>query len=205
MNLNIFKVSSSVDGNFEKPNIALALVIVIVPAIIAAIGYIADGLNIDWAEFAIQHIVMRYVLFFVLAAMIFAIGIAFHRKSREGLFAGVVSALGFFYVFAIILAVISQLAQRLVFSPAFLAKLQLLSAATTQEAAATVALLIATMPKEINFPLFFALIIIGLIIYVWQYFTLYKIISFSSGERPWVNIACWAVVVFIYGLISAAL
>lgn len=203
--MNIFKVSRSVEDNFEKPNIGLALVIVLVPAIIAAIGYAAGNWSIDWAEFAVQHIVLRYVLFFVLAAMLFAIGIAFHRKSREGLFAGIVSALGLFYVFAIIIAIISQVAQRLVFTPALIAKLQLLSAATTQEIAANAALLIATMSKEINFPLFFAVIVIGIIIYIWQYFTLYKIISFCSGERPWINIACWAVIVLIYGLVSSVL
>jgi hypothetical protein len=205
LNWNIFEVSRSVEANFEKPGILPALIVVLVPALIAAIGYIAGGWNIDWAGFAVQHIVKRFVLFFVLAAMIFAVGMIFNSKNSRGMFSGIVSALGLFYVFAIIIAVISQIAQRLIFTPALMARIQVLSTATVQEIAANTVLFMANLPKEINFPLFFGFLIIGLIICVWQYFVLYKIISFSSKRKPWINIASWAVIVFIYGLASAAI
>lgn len=203
MNLNIFSPGKEVEKNFEKPDIPIALVIAIVPAIIAAIGYLVDGLTIDWAGFAIGHIAKRYILLVVLAALVFAVGMIFNRKNSKGMLKGIVSSLGLVYVFGIIIAIFSQIFQRIIFTPTTMAKItEISNLPTMQETAINAKIAFETGLKGINWPLFILAIIIMGIIYLWMFFVLYKIISFSTKEKPWINLACLAAIIFICGIAS---
>ncbi|MDD5148459.1 MAG: hypothetical protein PHH08_03255 [Candidatus ainarchaeum sp.] len=203
LNLDVFSVSRAIEDNFEKPNIIVSLALVLVVAAIAAISFLMNGIAVNWAAFAIDNIIKKYILFFVLAAMVFAAGMIFNSKNSRGMLMGIISSLGLVYLLTVVLAVVS-LFSRLIFSQEFFSAMQnAATAGTTQELAATAALMIATMPKGANFGLFIAFLAIGAAIMVWQWIVLYKIISHSSGQKPWINLACWAVIILLFGFASA--
>lgn len=200
MNLNVLSLHNSIESAFEKPNVLLALVLVIVPVLIAALFYLFTGALVDWAAFALEQVVKRYVLFFVLAVLVFAIGLVFNNKEMRGRFAEVVSALGLIYVIAIIIALISLLSP-LLLAPGFFSAVQnFAKSGTVEELSTNILFLQSVMPQGINLGLLTVFLIAGLILLLYQLVIFYKIISFVSKQKPWINLALLVLLLFIIGL-----
>ncbi|HLD59230.1 MAG TPA: hypothetical protein VI977_06400 [archaeon] len=199
MNLNILSLHHAIESAFEKPNVLFALLLVILPVIITALFYLLTGALVDWTAFALEQIAKRYVLFFVLAALVFGIGIAFNSREIRGRLSGVVSSLSLLYVIAVAASLISLLAP-LLLAPSLFNTFQNFSrAGSIEEFAASIIFLQSTAPQDINIALLTVFLIVVIILLLYQIVMLYKIISFVSRQKPWINIALLVLLAFIIG------
>lgn len=203
MNLNVLRPGNSVKSAFESPGVLLALVLVIIPSVFAAISYFLNGADVEWDVFAWEFIAKKYILFFVLAFLIFISGKLLNQKKQSVSLKGIISALGLIYVIAIIMAVLS-LFSRLLFSQEFFSAVQEITAGnvSTEEFAISAQLIMQTMSSGINWILLIVFVIIGLVLLLWQTIILYKIFSFANQRKPWLNIIALIIGILVIGGLS---
>lgn len=197
MNLNVFRHGKAVASAFEKPNVLLALVLVGVAIALAGVNLVLNASAPDWNVFLVESVLKEYARFIALGILIFIAGMVLNRQNMKGKFTGVFSALGLTYVITIIVSVLSLVIGRLVFKPEFLHALG--QAKTFEEMAMTALLWSSADPSAVNWTLLTVALVIGALLLVYQLFLVYKIISFVSKHRPWLNLIALIAILVVFG------
>ena len=113
MNLNIFSPGKAVAAAFEKPNVALALGLVLASAIIWLLQVFLITKQVD-AVLAAIAVARSFVSFIVFLPIIFALCFILNRKALKGKFSGLLSALALLQIIQIIVYIISIISFSLV-------------------------------------------------------------------------------------------
>ena len=116
MNLNIFKPGQAVDSAFEKPNLTIAMILVLLPTLAFLGGLMLYGFDIS--GYAIFEIAIAYIIFFILGLVVYATGIIFNGEKAKKQFLEVLSATALLQIVSLIFIILSFLTINLVFSPA---------------------------------------------------------------------------------------
>jgi len=193
MNLNIFKPEQAVESAFEKPNLAIALLLVLLPTLAFLGGLMLYGFDIS--EFAIYEIVLAYIIFFILGLIIYATGIIFNGEKAKNQLLEVLSATALLQLVSLIFIVLSFLTINLVFSPAAI------EFAITAENTDQISNFITANPGAVN-PIFFAIFtIIAIALVILGIYILYKTIRNITETRAFTSLVLTAVILFILGII----
>ncbi len=116
MNLNLLKPKQAVESAFQKPNIAIALVLVLLPALGSIAGKMVFGLPA--LNSAAYFIATGYVRFFVLVLVAFALSLVLNAKAAKGKLLGLFSALSLTQAIALAIIILSVLSAPAYLSPA---------------------------------------------------------------------------------------
>ncbi len=109
MDLNILSPKKAVESAFEKPNIPIALGLVLVAAVVwLALAFLMSG--VISAEVALLAVVSGLLKFVALAAIVFVIGMILSGKTAKGHFSGTLSAVSMLQILGIVTYVISTAA-----------------------------------------------------------------------------------------------
>jgi hypothetical protein len=115
MNLNLLKPTKAVESAFEKPNIVIALALVLLPALGSIAGKMVFGLPAG--NSAVYFIVTGYIRFFVFALVAFALSLILNSKAAKGKLLGLFSALSLTQAIALAIIILSVLTAPLWLSP----------------------------------------------------------------------------------------
>jgi len=149
MNLNILHPGKAVESAFEKPNILLALILVLLPPLASIAGKMVYG--VDATGTAAYEIMTAYVTFFALLLVIYTLAMLFDAKKTKGKFTGAFSALALIQLTQLSIIIISLLAIPLIFQPETIAFAKQASQSASTEAALTqLAMHIEENPGAIN-------------------------------------------------------
>jgi len=193
MNLNIFKPGQAVDSAFEKPNLTIALLLVLLPTLAFLGGLMLYGFDI--LEYAIFEIVLAYVIFFILGLVVYATGIIFNGEKAKSQLLEVLSATALLQIVSLIFIVLSFLTINLIFSPAAI------EFATTAENPNQIGGFIAANPGSVNLVFFAILTIIAIALITLGIYILYKTIRKITETRAFTSLVLAAVILFILGII----
>ncbi len=193
MNINIFKPGKAVESAFEKPNLAIALVLVLLPSVAFLGGQMLYG--IDISGYAIYQIVLAYVTFFILGLIVYALGIIFNGKKEKGQLLKVLSAVSLLQIVSLTIIILSLLTINLVFSP------EAIEFAATAENANQIGEFIAANPASVNLAFFAIALIIAIALTVLGIFILYKCIRKVTGTRAFTALVLAAVILLIFGIL----
>ncbi len=155
MNLNIFSPAKAVDAAFEKPNVALALGLVLAAAIVELILRAFLVLKQASIELAAIAVAGSFVSFIVFALIVFALCFILNRKALKGKFSGLLSALALLQIIWISVYIISIISFFSVFPANVAAELNKVEGDVFAAAVQVNQILNANI-DSINIPLFYA-------------------------------------------------
>ena len=193
MNLNILKPSQAIDAAFEKPNLAIALVLVLLPSLAYLAGQMLYGFDI--LGYTIYEIVLAYVTFFILALVIYAIGLVFNGEKAKGQFKQVLSAVSLLQLVSLAFIVLSFIAMRLVFSQ------KLIEFAAKATNPNQISGFIAASPGSVNYVFFAISTVIAIALTVLGICLLYKCIRKITETRAFTSIVLAIIILFILGIL----
>ena len=118
MDLNILSPGKAVRLAFEKPSVPMALGLVLAASLAwVCISYLTlGGISVERAASAVM---LSYVQYFVIAVIVFAIGLILAGKAAGKKFAGTLSAIALLQIVWIVTYVLSAAAQFLLFPGGF--------------------------------------------------------------------------------------
>ncbi len=193
MNLNIFKPAQAVESAFEKPNLAIALLLVLLPTIAFLAGLMLYGFDV--LGFVVYEIVVAYVIFFILGLIVYATGIIFNGEKAKTQLLEVLSATALLQIVSLIFVILSFLTINLVFSP------EAIEFATTAENLDQTGGFIAANPGSVNLIFFAISTIIAIALIALGIYILYKIIRKLTETRAFTSLILAAIILFILGII----
>tara|TARA_Y100000310_G_scaffold345478_1_gene465455 strand:+ start:8666 stop:9295 length:630 start_codon:yes stop_codon:yes gene_type:complete len=185
MNLNVLKPMQAIDSAFEKPNVALALILVLVAGIIAAVTPLTFGLQIDLAASALA-IIGYYIGFILLAVLVYVA--AFILKGKEavsGKIPGIISGLGLMMIPVIVSLIVVIVVVQMILPPFAVSLAQDLQtgAVAVEDIPTWVNHLYDQNIDSINFTGFYALSGLLVLIGLFNVYLLYRIINKLIGYR----------------------
>lgn len=192
MNINILHPSKAVDSAFEKPNIAIALVLVLLPSL-AFLGGLAFY-GEDVLSYAVYEVVLAYVTFFALALIVFALGLLFDGKRAKGKFAGTICALSLLQIIYLAFSLLSLIAMPLVLSPAAIEFAKHAGADQTGE-------FLTLNPGAANLAIFAFFLAIGACLIAWGIYILYRCIRKLAETRAFTALILAIITLIIIGLL----
>ena len=193
MNLNIFKPGQAVDAAFEKPNLAIALVLVLLPSLAFLGGQMLYGFDVS--GYAIFEIVLAYVMFFILGLVVYAVGIVFNGEKAKNQLLQVLSAVSLLQIVSLIFVVLSFLTMNLVFSP------ETIEFAVSAENPNQIGGFIAANPGSVNLVFFAIFTIIAIALIALGIYILYKCIRKITKTRAFTSLVLAAIILFILGIV----
>jgi len=168
MNLNIFSPGKAVAAAFEKPNVTLALGLVLAAAIawLAQVFLILKQVSV---ELAVSGIASSFVSFIVFVLIIFALCFILNRKVLKGKFSGLLSALALLQIIWIAVYIISIISFFSVFPANVAAELGNVKGDVFAAAIQVDQILNANI-DSINIPLFYAFEAITALIWLFGFY-----------------------------------
>jgi hypothetical protein len=185
--------SKAIQSAFEKPNIAIALVLVLLPSIVFLAGLALYG--IDIAPFAAYEIVIGFVTFFVLALVVFALGLIFDGKRASGRFLGTFCALSLMQIVSLAFVLLSLIATSMVFSP------DAIEFSKRAGSFNQVSTFLALNPGSVNVAAFGVFLAISACLIVAGIYLLYRAIRSLTETRAFTALILAIITLIILGLI----
>jgi len=200
MNLNILKPGQAVESAFKKPNIPLALLLVLLPSLAFIGGRMAYGVQV--LDRALYEIVLGYVSFFVLVLVVLALGIIANRKKIAGKMPGLISALSLLQIIALATLILSFALLPLVASPATIEfAVQAGKSASTEMTVAQVEEFLLENPEAVNFTALAVFLAIGLALSVLGLYMLYLTAKKLTESRTLTALLITIVAIIVIGLL----
>ena len=219
MNLNVLKPKQAVESCFEKPNPAIAFVLVLVASIISFAQPLVIGVQPKLENLLLGIIVPGYVYFVLLVVIIYVIGFIFKGKEAvKGKFGAIVSAVGLMWVPIIVALLVLTAAIPFILTPLTVGIMQDLASGkiTGEMAEIEIAYLVGKNSEAVGNDLFAyiamgsdelvnynvlvpVMIIFGLI-GLFNLLLLYKIVGKVFQFKPVANIVAMLVVLAILGI-----
>ena len=105
MNLNIFKPSDAIEDNIARPNMGMALFLVLVPSLMWILFNFYYGFMIDFL--ALGYAVLKgYVILVVMTLLFYLTGYIFRGREMKGKLGGVMVAVSVLWIFIALLAIL---------------------------------------------------------------------------------------------------
>ncbi len=199
MNLNILSPGKAVSSAFEKPNVALALGLVLAAAIVW-LGMIAALKKTVSIELAVSGIASSFVFFIVFVLIIFALCFILNRKVLKGKFSGLLSALALLQIIWIVGYIISTIAFSVI--PANVAAELGNVEGDVFAAAAQVNQILSANIDSINIPLFYALLAITALIELFGFYIMCITVKKATDSGAIAAILVSLVAFIIIGLLG---
>ncbi len=201
MDFNILKPKKAVEAAFEKPNIGIALILVLLPALVAiAESFVRQG-AFD-LEGAVSGIVLAYLAFFLLAIIIFLLGFLVNPKAVKGKAAGLLTSLSLIQIISLFVIVLSIATMPLVISSQAMEMLSTASSAPSQEIrAVNIGNFLAQNPAAINIPVLGILLAITFAAFVLGIYLIYLSVRKLTGSRKLVALLFTLIAMLILGLL----
>jgi len=196
MSFNIFKPGFAVRDSLEHPNLAKALLPVIVLSLLTIGSAILIGLRLDLFQQGallarnIGELVFTAVAFYLVAYL-------FEGKKIEGKFTGIVSAISLKWVLLIILWFIGFIAFSALISPELSTAMVDTINSGNAEGIEEVSSLLSSSISDSIIPLVLGLLILTFGLYLWGLYIYYKIVSELIEGSVLKRLAALAIVVFL--------
>jgi len=183
MNVNILKPGKAVESCFEKPNILLAVVLVLLPTI----AYIVSGMlyGVQILDSGVMQLVLGFVKFFTLVLVVLAMGLLFDSKKARGKIAGLFSALALIQIIGLLAVLLSALLIPIVFSQdaiGFASKATM--GADQARIQMQVQQFVESNPDAVNLPMFGVSLVIAIILLIWGFYLGYLAIKRFTETKP---------------------
>ncbi len=175
MNVNIFSPGKAVDSAFEKPNLVLALILVL----LSSLAFLGSrmALGIDVSSQAAYAIVFGFIEFFVFFLVALAIGLLLDFKKAKAKMLGLFSALSLVQVIWLIVMLLSIAFIPLSFSPKTVEFARNIGPATDEQRLWTqTEAFVNENPDAVNLPVFSAFLVIGLVLLAWGFYLNYLVL-----------------------------
>ena len=105
MNLNIFKPSDAIEDNIARPNMGLALFLVLIPSLMWILFNFYYGFMIDFL--ALGYAVLKsYVLLVITTLLFYFAGYIFRGRELKGKLGGVMTAVSVLWIFLALLSIL---------------------------------------------------------------------------------------------------
>jgi len=196
MNLNVLQPKKAVESAFKKPNVPLALILVVLPSLASIASSIVFGAPFK-VENAVYSIVLAYVAFFVLAFVIFALVAILKGSEAKGKMAGYLSALSLVKIASLAIVLLSVVAIPLCFSPAAMNAVAAAANETSPGiAVGMAAAFVEENPNAINWPLFSVFLAIAAIILILGAYLVFLGIK-KLSNTGWLGAVALAIIAFI--------
>ena len=194
MDINILRPGHAVKDAIERPNLALALILVLIPVVVAFAA------RMDFSEkalvAAVYPIVASVVTFFLLTIVIFVLCRLVGSKEKKG-FAGLFSALSLVKIVSLIIVLLSLVAMPLVLSPKATAFLEEKAESRNSGLVAVQAeQFFEENPDSFNMPVFGAFLFVTLLLLIFALDLVYTAIKEFTGAK-WLTALVLTIVAFI--------
>ncbi|MFH1256263.1 MAG: hypothetical protein V1494_03125 [Candidatus Diapherotrites archaeon] len=186
MNLNIFSPKNAVASAYEKPNMALAFALVLLPVIVSAVIGIALGAAVNPLAIVVL-LVKAIVAWLVSGIILYVILYLFKGKSIDGKFNGILCALSVFYLLSLVIGIIT-IGLLFVLFPGLGEVLQstVAQGLSVEEASALLAGMQGTVGVSIVSVAIFFIAVLAMVVY--SIYFLYRVISESAKSGLIVNL-----------------
>lgn len=199
MRLNVFAAKSSIASCMDRPDLRLAFILTLIPAILSAIGqwYIGFPFRISETAVALARSVIMWLL---LSAVAYIVLYLVRGKDLQGKIMGIASSLSLLWILSSILTLIGFGFFFFVFSPEIVNEAKLLATgqSTVDEFAGNVGSILNSNPQAIDTTLGTVAIILATLIFLFALYFLYRLVSecypggfFRKATVSLVLLAAW--------------
>jgi hypothetical protein len=198
MKLNfLLHLKETIKDCLEKPNVALAFVLVLLPTIFAVILDSIIGLKIDAFERSItlfSGIVSWLIIGFIIYILVY-IG---KRKEIHGKFPGILSCLGVIRLIGAIITIVLFIVPFFISTDVMETYARLQNGEITSEEAITaINTFTAQDPNAISLAPIFILVLIATILLIYALYLYYRTIASLSGYGAAKNLIIWIITIII--------
>lgn len=205
MNLNIFQPRKAVESAFKKPNLALAMAIVLLPILASLASRAAFGVSLA-VENAVIEIALAYFSFFLLALIVFGLALILKSRETKGKAAGFLSALSLMATAQLAIVLLSAVAILLCFSPAAMnAATAAGNVGDSQIAANLMQYFVEQNPTAVNVPLLMVFVAIAFAIFVLEVYLIYLAVKRLAGTGVLGGLALAFIGLLIWGILTFTL
>ena len=200
MNLNIFKPSDVIQDNIDRPNMGMALFLVLIPSLMWILFNFYYGFMIDFL--ALGYAVLKgYVLLFVMTLLFYFTGYIFRGRELKGKLGGVMVAVSVLWVFLALLSILGFAMIMLV--PAdTITNLQVLNqyGASYEQVIESNALANLEITDSMITG-FIMIFIVGFAVLLWYFYYAYKLIKVLTKKPILVSFVMTLILLFLVGLV----
>lgn len=201
MQLNILKPKDAVASAFEKPNLLIALVLVLLPAIVSILGRIPFGATVD-ASGAAEGIILTYVRFFELAIIIFVLAMIVNREKAKGMFLGTLAGLSLAQIVSLVVVILSFIALPIVFSQeAIDVGVQAGKSANMERTVYQIVEFLEENPDAVNLGALYAFMAITIALVLWGIYIQYHVVRKLTESRVLVVLLLLAITYILTGVL----
>ena len=200
MNLNIFKPSDAIEDNIARPNIGMALFLVLIPSLMWILFNFYYGFMIDFL--ALGYSVLKSYVFLIITTLLFYLtGYLFRGRELKGKLGGVMVAVSVLWVFLALLSILGFAMISLV--PAeTVTSLQVLNqyGASYEQVMGSNALANLEITDSMITG-FIMIFLIGFAVILWYFYYAYKLIKVLTKKPILISFLITLLLLFLVGLV----
>jgi len=201
MNLNVLKPGKAVEQAFEKPNVPLALVLVLLPALASIAGSFAFG-TAPKIEAMAYSVIMAFLTFFVLTVVVFLLGFLVNPKAAKGKGSGLLSALALAQILSLFVILVSFAAIPLVVAPQAMEMLAEAGSSPSPEIRAVqINSFLTQNPTAINLPALAVFLAVAFAAFILGLYIIYLAVKRFTESRKLVALALMLISMLILGFL----
>ena len=200
MNLNIFKPSHAIEDNIKRPNMGMALFLVLVPSLMWILFNFYYGFMIDFL--ALGYAVLKnYIILVIMTLLFYLTGYAFRGRELKGRLGGIMSAVSVLWIFVALLSILGFAIISLI--PAeTVTSLQVMNqyGASYEQVIGSSALenLEITDSMITGFIIIF---LVGFAVILWYFYYAYKLIKILTKKPILISFVITLILLFLVGLV----
>ena len=200
MNLNIFKPSDVIEDNLARPNIGLALFVVLIPSLMWILFNFYYGFMIDFL--ALGYAVLKGYLLLVITTLLFYFtGYIFRGRELKGKLGGVMTAVSVLWIFLAILAIL-WFAMLMLLPAEIVTHLTVLDQYAVSYDQVMGSTVLENM--ELTGSMMTGLImifLIGFAVILWYFYYAYKLVKMLTNKSRLLSFIMTLILLFLLGLV----
>lgn len=200
MNLNIFKPGDAIEDNIERPNMGMALFLVLVPSLMWILfnfyyGFIIDFLALGYA------VLKSYIILIVMTLLFYFTGYIFRGRELKGHLGGVMSAVSVLWIFMAFLSILGFAMISLVPAETITGlKVMGQYGASYEQIIGSNALENLEI-TELMITGFIMIFLIGFAVLLWYFYYAYKLVKILTKQPILISFVITLFLLFLVGLV----
>ncbi|MFH1240409.1 MAG: hypothetical protein V1672_04270 [Candidatus Diapherotrites archaeon] len=200
MNLNIFKPSDVIQDNIDRPNMGMALFLVLVPSLMWILFNFYYGFMIDFL--ALGYAVLKgYVLLVITTLLFYLTGYLFRGRELKGKLGGVMTAVSVLWVFIALLSILGFALIMLVPADTVTSLKVLDQYGASYEQVMGSTTLTNLEISDAMVTGFIMIFLVGFAVILWYFYYAYKLIKVLTKKPILLSFVMTLILLFLVGLV----